>query len=71
MLGPSTSDAGWQLTCEQSAVPPGQGPFREPLERGVEASHLQEELKYRETVGCLGEQERGLRPFQQGDAAAA
>lgn len=49
----------------------GRTPFREPLERGVEASHLQEELKYRETVGCLGEQERGLRPFQQGDAAAA
>ena len=41
-----TSDAGWQLGCEQSAVPPGKGPL--PGARGAwrGGSHLQEELKY-------------------------
>lgn len=66
-----SSDAGRQLACEQGAVPRGRAPFREPMERGVEASHLQKQLECRETVGCLGERESGARPFQEGGAACA
>lgn len=44
----------------------GRAPFPEPVERGVEASRLQEQLEDREAVGCLGEQEGGVRRFQQG-----
>lgn len=49
-----SGDARWQLACEQSAVPAGQSPLPEPVERGVEASRLQEQLEHRETAGRRG-----------------
>lgn len=66
-----SGDARWQLACEQSAVPAGQSPLPEPVERGVEASRLQEQLRVPRNGRPSGEQGGGVRRFQQGNAVSA
>lgn len=62
-----SGDARWQLACEQSAVPAGQSPLPEPVERGVEASRLQEQLRVPRNGRLSGGAGGRCAPFPAGE----